>query len=58
MSVGVKDERFRPVKSAVINEPDKYINIYKISAERKETQRYIVNVNVTVVLADLRNDLE
>ncbi|MGD0279403.1 MAG: hypothetical protein ABSC11_08860 [Smithella sp.] len=58
LSVGVKDERFRPVKSAVIEEPDKFISVYKISAERKETLRYIVNVNVTVVLADLRNDLD
>ena len=57
LSVSLKDERLQQIKSAVIDEPNKYISIYKILAERKETQTYIVNVNATVVLVGLKNDL-
>src|SRR5659263_596167 len=35
MSIPVSDDRFQPVKSIIIDEPDKYVNNYKIVAEMK-----------------------
>ena len=35
MSIPVNDDRFQPVKSIIIDEPDKYVNNYKIVAEMK-----------------------
>ena len=40
MSVSVEDERFPPVKSIIIDEPDKYIKVYKIIAEMKQPDSY------------------
>ena len=53
----VDDDRFQPVKSIIIDEPDKYINNYKIVAEMKKPTSYEVNVHVVVNLVNLKNDL-
>ena len=57
MSVPVDDDRFQPVKSIIIDEPDKYVNTYKIVTEMKSPASYEVNVHVVVNLANLKNDL-
>lgn len=56
--VPIEDKKLQTVKNTVINEADKYINLYQILAERKEAETYIVNVNATVVLAALKTDLK
>jgi hypothetical protein len=58
MSIPVDDDRFQPVKSIIIDEPDKYINNYKIVAEMKKPASYEVNVHVVVNLVNLKNDLD
>jgi hypothetical protein len=57
LSIPVKDERFQAVKSVIIDQPEKYVNNYKISTEIKQTETYVVNVNVIVTLVTLKNDL-
>jgi hypothetical protein len=57
MSIPVDDDRFQPVKSIIIDEPDKYVNNYKIVAEMKKAASYEVNVHVVVNLVSLKNDL-
>lgn len=57
MSISVKDDRFQPVKSVIIDEPDKYVNNYKVVTEMKKQDSYQVNVHVTVNLVNLKNDL-
>ena len=57
LSISIKDKKFQSVRSAVIDEQDKYISVYRISEERKEKQTYIVNVNATVVMTVLKDDL-
>jgi len=58
MSIPVSDDRFQPVKSIIIDEPDKYVNNYKIVAEMKRPASYEVNVHVVVNLVNLKNDLD
>ena len=57
MSIPVGDDRFRPVKSIIIDEPDKYVNNYKIVSEMKKQDSYEVSVHVVVNLVNLKNDL-
>jgi hypothetical protein len=57
MAVAVDDDRLQPVKSIIIDEPDKYVNNYKIVAEMKKPASYEVNVHVVVNLVNLKNDL-
>jgi hypothetical protein len=57
MSIPVDDERFQPVKSIIIDEPDKYVNNYKIITEMKKPDSYLVNVHVVVNMVSLKNDL-
>ncbi len=57
MSVSVDDERFQPVKSIIIDEPDKYVSNFKIVAEMKKPASYEVNIHAVVDLAGLKNDL-
>jgi hypothetical protein len=57
MSIPVSDDRFQPVKSIIIDEPDKYVNNYKIVAEMKKPASYEVTVHVVVDLVSLKNDL-
>jgi hypothetical protein len=57
MAIPVDDDRFQPVKSIIIDEPDKYVNNYKIFAEMKKPASYEVNVHVVVDLVKLKNDL-
>jgi len=58
MSISVKDDRFQPVKSVIIDEPDKYVNNYKVVTEMKKQDSYQVIVYVTVNLGNLKNDLD
>ena len=57
MSIPVNDDKFQPAKSIIIDEPDKYVNNYKIVAEMKKPASYEVNVHVVVDLVSLKNDL-
>ena len=57
MSIPVDDDRFQPVKSIIMDEPNKYINNYKIVTEMKKPTSYEVNVHVFVNLVNLKNDL-
>ena len=57
MSISVNDDRFQPVKSVIIDEPDKYVNNYKIVKETKKPDSYKVSVHVAVNLGNLKNDL-
>ena len=57
MSISVSDARFQPVKSIIIDEPDKYVNNYKIVTEVKKPDSYQVIVHVVVNLVNLKNDL-
>ena len=57
LSIPVKDKRIQAVKSVIIDQPEKYVNNYKISTETEQTQNYVVNVNVVVTLVTLKNDL-
>jgi hypothetical protein len=57
MSMPVEDDRFQPVKSIIIDEPDRYINNYKILSEMKKPYSYEVNVHVVVNMVKLKNDL-
>jgi len=58
LTVPIKDEKFQWAKNIIINEQDKYIQYYKIAEEKKQSQNFIVNVNVVVVLSSLKNDLQ
>ena len=57
MLISVNDDRFQPVKSVIIDEPDKYVNNYKIITEMKKPDSYQVGVHVAVNLGNLKNDL-
>ena len=57
LAVPIKDEKFQQAKSIIINEQDKYIQYYKITEEKRQSQNFIVNVNVVVALSSLKNDL-
>ena len=57
LAIPVRDKKFLPVKNEIIGQQDRYINNYKITAESKQGESYLVTVNVTVSLQDLKNDL-
>jgi hypothetical protein len=57
LSIPVKDERLQAVKSIIIDQPEKYVNNYKISTEMEQTETYVVNVIVVVTRSALKNDL-
>jgi hypothetical protein len=57
LAVPIKDEKFQQAKSVIINEQDKYVQSYKITEEKRQSQNFIVNVNVMVALLSLKNDL-
>ena len=57
LSLSVKDKKFLPVKNEIIKQQDRYVNNYKITAERQQEDTYFVAVNVAVALPDLKNDL-
>jgi len=57
LSLPVKDKKFLPVKKGVIDQQDRYVNNYKITAESQQENTYFVTVNVAVALVDLKNDL-
>ena len=57
LAVPIKDEKFQQAKSIIINEQDKYVQYYKITEEKRQSQNFIVNVNVMVALSSLKNDL-
>lgn len=57
LSMSINDEKFQIVKNALNEETDKYVSNYKITAENKQLDTYSVNVNVSVVLSDMKNDL-
>jgi hypothetical protein len=57
LSISVKDKKFIPVKNRIIEQQDRYINNYKITAESKREETYFVTVNVAVAGLELKNDL-
>lgn len=52
-----ENEKYLPVKKEIIEQQDRYINNYKITAESKQTETYFVTVGVAVALSDLKNEL-
>jgi len=57
LAIPVKDEKFQQAKNIIVNEQDKYVQYYKITEEKRQSQNFIVNVNVTIALSSLKNDL-
>jgi hypothetical protein len=57
LAVPIKNEKFQQAKSIIINEQDKYVQYYKITEEKRQSQNFIVNVNVMIALSSLKNDL-
>ncbi len=57
-AVPIKDKKFQQVKGNIINEQDKYVQYYKITEEKRQSQDFIVNVNVVVALSALKNVLQ
>jgi hypothetical protein len=57
MAIPLDDDRFKPVKSVIIDETNKYVNNYKIVAEMRKPTSYEVSVHVVVNLVNLKNDL-
>jgi hypothetical protein len=57
LAIPTKDEKFKQAKNIIINEQDKYVQYYKITEEKRQSQNFIVNVNVVVALSSLKNDL-
>jgi len=54
----VRDEKFLPIKrSEIIDQTDKYINNYKITAENNKTESYAITAKVAIGLLELKNDL-
>jgi hypothetical protein len=57
LSLPANDEKFLPVKNEIIEQQDRYVNNYKITAESNRKETYWVTVNVAVDLPDLKSDL-
>jgi hypothetical protein len=57
LSVPLNDEKFQAIKNALNEDTDKYVSNYKITVENNESDTYSVNVNVSILLSDLKNDL-
>jgi hypothetical protein len=57
LSLQASDEKFQPVIELINDQADKYVNNYKITTEKKQAEVYLVNVNVSISLVDLRDDL-
>jgi hypothetical protein len=57
LAVPIKDEKFQQAKNIIVNEQDKYVQYYKITEEKRQSQNFIVNVNVMIALSSLKNDL-
>ncbi len=57
LALPVKDKKFLPVKNGIIDQQDRYVNNYKITAESRQEDTYFVTVNVAVALLDLKIDL-
>jgi hypothetical protein len=57
LSMPLSDEKFEAVKNALNENADKYVSNYRITNENRESDTYSVNVNVSVLLSDLKNDL-
>jgi hypothetical protein len=56
--LAVNDKRLETLKDALNDQLDKYINNYKITAEKHQSDTYFVNTSVNVALALLNNDLQ
>jgi hypothetical protein len=57
LSIPVTDRRFEPVINALSRQPDKYVNNYKINAEKNQGEVFLVYTSVTLTLSTLNNDL-
>ena len=50
LSLSVTDKTILSLKNKIIEQQDRYINNYKITAESKQAEIYTVSVNVAVAL--------
>jgi hypothetical protein len=57
LSIPVTDRRFEPVANALREQPDKYVNNYKISAEKNQAEVYVVYTSINLALSALNSDL-
>lgn len=57
LAVPIRDEKVQQAENIIINEQDKYVQYYKITEEKRQSQNFIVNVNVMIALSSLNNDL-
>ncbi len=57
LALPVADKKFLPFKNEIIEQRDRYINNYKITAENNRGDTYSVTIKVAVALPDLKNDL-
>jgi len=58
LGMPVSDERFLKINKTVIEKADKYIANYKIVSENKQPFIYKVNVNVSLAINVLKDDLK
>lgn len=57
LSPTVKNEKYVTARKTITEQPAKYINNYKITAENQKVETYHVTVNTTVAWMDLKSDL-
>ena len=55
--IPVTDRRFEPVANALREQPDKYVNNYKISTEKNQAEVYLVYTSINLALSVLNSDL-
>jgi hypothetical protein len=56
--LAVNDKRLEALRNTLNDQLDKYVNNYKITAEKHQSDIYFVNTDVNVALALLNNDLQ
>ncbi|HOW56932.1 MAG TPA: hypothetical protein PKZ12_02940 [Smithellaceae bacterium] len=58
IAIKVTDEKFLRIRKALFEQADKYIANYKIVSENKQPFIYTVNVNVSLAISVLKDDLK
>lgn len=55
--LSVKDEKIPEIKTAIVENQDKYINNFKIVTENRQPENYFITVSVDVEISGLKKDL-
>jgi hypothetical protein len=58
LSLAINDKRLETLRNTLNDQLDKYINNYRITAEKHQSDIYFVNANVNVALTLLNNDMQ